>query len=407
MGMFSCAEDTGTVEVTYTEAKAIYFDIDAIRATPLEGDVHAIFNPGKIFIGDEFILIGEEDEGIHVLDNTDRNNPVQTSFINIPGNKEYYVDNNTIYAESYYDMLKIDISNPNQPQLISRSKNAIQAPLLNEDGLAITSFDFETKTIMLDQNDDFYQEIVDDQIVYYDFALNVIPESAVPTSFAGNSNGKGGTVNRVAKYEGYVYLISNDIITVINDNNFDNDVTKIPSEIDDMETIYPYKDKLFIGSRSAMVIYDVSTPNQPRKEYDFEHVTSCDPVLPHGDAAYVTLRSGQWDNCPGTMNALITIDISDLDNPRQASEVTMSSPYGMIVIGNQLYVGEGKNGLSVFNINDANNPEFQRNYDDVESYDIITDPSDDNILFIAGPDGLSQFIINADQSLDLQSTIQM
>ena len=60
LAISSCTTDQGTVEVDYVEAKAIYGDITEIRATPLNEGVRAIENPGKIYIGEQFILVGEE-----------------------------------------------------------------------------------------------------------------------------------------------------------------------------------------------------------------------------------------------------------------------------------------------------------------------------------------------------------
>ena len=47
-----------------------------------------------------------------------------------------------------------------------------------------------------------------------------------------------------------------------------------------VETIYPFKDKLFIGSNNGMYIYDInSSPGNPVKVGEFTHARSCDPVL--------------------------------------------------------------------------------------------------------------------------------
>ena len=83
----SCTKDIGTVETTYTKAIAIYGDLEEVRNTPLVSTAKEIENPGKIFVSNDFILVGEEGEGIHVIDNSDPINPVAVQFINIPGNR--------------------------------------------------------------------------------------------------------------------------------------------------------------------------------------------------------------------------------------------------------------------------------------------------------------------------------
>ena len=70
-----------------------------------------------------------------------------------------------------------------------------------------------------------------------------------------------------------------------------------------METIYPQGDELFVGSQESVRVFDIAEPSAPSFKSSFNHRRSCDPVLPDGDVAYVTLRSNN-SNCPGDNNAL-------------------------------------------------------------------------------------------------------
>ena len=404
----ACTEDSGTVEVTFQEATAIYGDLEAIRATPLNAEARDIENAGKIYLAENFILVGEEGVGIHVIDNTVRTSPTNTSFINIPGNKEFFVEDNILYAESNYDMLKIDISNPNQVTLLSRANNAVQETFLNDNGEALMGFDFTEKTIMLEKEDNFYNEILQSNYVYYDYARNIIPSSAIPTSFAGNSAAQSGTVNRINKNGDYIYLISNSNIIVINDNSFESNFARNQSPITDMETVFPHKDHLFVGSSSSMGVFNLNNPMNPEEAYTFDHATSCDPVLPHHDVAYITLRNTENDvRCQGNINTLIVVDIEDINRPAELNTTEMTSPYGMTIIGNHLFVGEGANGLKIFDITDNKAPQLINQNSSIEAYDIISDPQNSNIIFIAGPQGLSQFTIDENLNLNIQSTIEI
>jgi len=403
--LFSCTNDSGTVTVNYLEATAIYGDMDAIRSIPLNEEGRTIEDPGKIFIGDDFVFIGEEGEGIHVINNQDRSAPVSAAFIHIPGNKEFYVLEGILYAESYYDMLKIDVSDPVNVQLLSRAKYAIQDEFKNDKGETLVGFSYEEKTITLGEDDDFMNEIIEDQLVYYDFAKNVIPKSSVPSSFTGNSAQSIGTINRITKSNNHVYVVSNNNMIMLNDNDFESDVTRIENIKEEMETVFPYQNQLFVGSKSSMSIFDISNGNQPNEVYDFEHATSCDPVLPYNDIAYVTLRTADFSQCPGNINALLVIDINDLSEPILTDEIQLASPYGMSVINDLLYVGNGVNGLSVFDVSETKKPILLKEYDDIVAYDIIADPSDSEYLFIAGSDGMNQYQIGEELTLSLKSSI--
>ncbi len=46
-----------------------------------------------------------------------------------------------------------------------------------------------------------------------------------------------------------------------------------------IETIYSYKDKLFIGPSTAMYVYSLTDPAHPDKLGQAQHVRACDPVV--------------------------------------------------------------------------------------------------------------------------------
>lgn len=405
--LHSCTKDSGKVEVSYLEATAIYGSMDDLRILGLNEGPRSIENPGKIYIAEDFVLIGDEGKGIHVMNNASKDDPVGVGFINIPGNKEFFVHGDYLYAESYYDLLKIDISNPVQAELVSRAEFAIQDEFVNDKGETLVGFDYEEKTVVLDENDDFMNEILGDQLVYLDFARNVIPKSSVPSSFAGNSAQSIGTVNRITKSGDYVYVVSNNNMIVVGDRGSGalENVTRIENIKEEMETVFPYQNKLFVGSKSSMSIFDITDSGQPVQLYEFEHATSCDPVLPHADVAYITLRTADFSACPGNINALLAIDINDLSNPIELEEIQLASPYGMAVINDHLFVGNGENGLSIFDVTNPKNPSLISTRTDVVAYDIIADPSHPEYIFLAGNEGMEQFKLGEDLSLTWSGNI--
>ena len=398
---FSCSSDSGELTVTYTKANAIYGDLQEIRATPLISASRNLEDVGKIYLGNSFILLGEEEQGIHVYDNSNPEQPVSRMFMNIPGNREFYVAGDYLYAESYYDMLKINISNPFQPALEARIENAISSDILNGRGEALIGFNFEQVTEEVDLDSDLYSTIWDHgNIVYYDYELNFIPPSAVPSSFAGNSNNQSGSINRITELDGHVYVISKANLSVYETQQF----TQVFQQIigSQMETIYPLGDRLFIGTANSVEIFSVEDPSQPIYEGSFWHATSCDPVLPVTEnIAYATLRTGEFAECPGDINALVVLDVSSEFGAFQINEIEMVSPFGLTVIGEHLYVGEGENGLKIFDVQELGFPELVRWNQQVTAYDVLPHPTDPNLLLITGPQGLEQYQLST-QDLQLQ-----
>ena len=87
-----------------------------------------------------------------------------------------------------------------------------------------------------------------------------------------------------------------------------------------------YDDRLFVGTQNSMEVFGLANPESPNHVGSFWHATSCDPVYPVDDVAYVTLRTGDFSNCPGDINALVVLDITNVSNPREEQEITMKSP---------------------------------------------------------------------------------
>jgi len=391
--VYSCTKDAGTISLDYTKATAVYGDLDEIRERPLIQDSRSIINPGKIYVGTEVLLIGEENEGIHVFDNSNPSNPVNILFIQLPFTKEFFVEENIIYAESHYDMVKIDIQNKYNPILEDRLEFALSDAITNNQGQTLVGFNFQEISEKFKINSPEYNQLENTNYLYYNYVQNLIPASAVPASFAGNGDGSIGSVNRIAKQFGHVYAISNSKIHVFSDNMAGLELVNSNGWIwgTQMETIYAEDEHLFIGSRNSVSIYDISNPESPSYVSEFWHATSCDPVLPNDNVAYTTLRTGDFADCPGDENALITLDITTIINPINVDEQVMISPYGMSIINDQLYVGEGENGMKIFDLSDPFHPNLVNFDQSVAAYDIISHPTIDDLILTAGPNGIEQY----------------
>jgi hypothetical protein len=407
----SCLKDKGSAEMTYFEAQAIYGDIDEIRNQPVNlqvgnqiySDITNIVDPGKIYVGEDFILIGEEEKGIHVINNADFSNPHQTNFINIPGNREFFVSGTNLFAESYYDVVKYDLTNINNVVEISRAQNVFSEEIKNDNGETLLGFTFNKVTKKIEPGTNIHNEILGGEIVHFDFARNIIPRSSVPASFSGNSSGSSGTINRISNANGHVYVVSRFNLIAIDESSMSL-VSNQAQLANEMETVFPYKDKLFIGTRTSMEIFNLDNPSQPMHDYRFNHENSCDPVLPKNGAAYITLRTGDFAACSGNVNALQVLDISNINSPKDVYEVSLESPYGMAVIDNKLYIGEGENGLSVFNIDNPLQPTDHFKMD-IKAYDILKHPTRTNQLLIAGEDGLTQYTFSEENTFQINSKI--
>ncbi len=405
--MFSaCVKNKGSITMTYNKATAVYGDIDALRNTPLVSTSRNIENSGKIFVGDDFLLIGEKGEGIHVFDNSNTSAPVPVVFINLPYTEEFFVDGDIIYAESHYDFLKINIADIYNPKLMDRVSYAFGKAIENDKGDVLLGFSYEVVTESFELNSPEAEALAESNYLYYNYMNELIPQSSVPSSFAGSGSEIKGTLNKIAVHNNYIYVIGSSTIYTFRDDM--SDVTFIgESEIgNEMETIYSENNNLFIGTKFSMIIASISNPSNPTYISEYNHPTSCDPVYPNGNYAYVTLRTADFSGCAGDENTLVVLDIANVSSPIEIDQITMDSPYGMALIGDRLFVGEGSNGLKIF---DAYNPgalSVLSSNTSVLAYDVIAHPTLPNVILTTGDGGLQQYEIDySDMSMQLVSSI--
>ena len=168
-----------------------------------------------------------------------------------------------------------------------------------------------------------------------------------------------------------------------------------------VETIFPYRNNLFIGTQTGMYIYDITQPGSPRQVSLYTHIQSCDPVVAQGNYAYVTLRSGT--PCRNTSaNTLDVVDISNLANPKLLRSYPMKNPHGLGVDGTFLFVGEGDYGLRVMDISDPTDIREIQSFDSTKTFDVI--PTNKRLI-ITGPDGIYQYSYADLKQLKLLSKI--
>ena len=89
------------------------------------------------------------------------------------------------------------------------------------------------------------------------------------------------------------------------------------------------------------------------------------------------------------------LDISNINSPEEITTIPMTSPYGMTMINNKLYVGEGVNGMAIFDATDPANPILINSNTSIVAYDVIEHPSIPNRILTTSDFGLSQYEVNS------------
>jgi hypothetical protein len=379
-GSFFSCQDEITTTYTYRAMVPVYLAMSDVRARQVVIEPgKELENPGKIYLYGDYLLINEPQEGIHILDNTNPSSPINLNFIPIEGNVDLAVNNSMLYADNYVDLLVFDISNIRSIKQVERVKDVFNHMYSNSDTGVILTFKDSVITSTSDQR----------------FINNGFFESNASLGFASNfsgaaqSYGQGGSMARFTLMSGHLYAVDDYSLRV-----FDVKVPAKPKHLQNIElgwgieTIFPFQEKLFIGSNTGMHIYDASKPSNPIKMSVFEHLTACDPVVVNKDYAFVTLRSG--NTCWNGPNELQVVDIKNLREPKLVKAYPMLNPHGLALSGDHLYIAEGQHGLKSFNVAnvmgiDQNQLEFLKS---MKSVDIIPGPKS---LIVIGPDGVCQF----------------
>ncbi len=404
-----CIQDTCNRTATYARFEPVYMSYGEFRSSFEVQSARMLENPGKIYFKDGYIFINEINKGIHVIDNREPASPRMVSFINIIGNRDIAAKGNIMYADSHIDMLILDISNPEQPQLLERRENVFPYEMTFAEGNALWA-DPNRGVVM-----EWQKEMITEELVCDESGTVVMPTNCPNCFFQDDFNrggpavpelstGVGGSMARFTIARDHLYAVTSQQLIA-----FDIEVLSDPRKISepyigwDIETIFPYENHLFIGSRTGMFIYNINNPGEPTFVSEFSHARNCDPVVVEGEYAYVTLRSGNPE-CDGFTNELDVVDISNLRNPYLVKAYPMHNPHGLGIRENTLFLCDGEEGLKVFDTKDVHKivENSLAHFPDIHAFDVI--PLH-NILLLIGEDGFYQYDYSDKENIVLLSRI--
>jgi hypothetical protein len=330
-----------------------------------------------------------------VIDNTDPSNPVKLSFITIPGNYDLAIKNNILYADSYIDLVLLDISNPNQVKEVHRMEDlfayysSMGFRASDERGVVTDWGEVSEVTIEESECETRLEPwggfLWGRGIAMLDNAAFSAQAAISPVG----STGVGGSMARFTISSDHLYLLDAGRMYAVDIGSEQLPEKRSEQYVSwDIETIFPYGSRLFIGARSGMHIYDLSAPENPDKITTYAHVNSCDPVVVEGDYAYVTLRSGT--ECEGFSNQLEVLDISNIQAPSLLSVYPMYNPHGLGIDDDALFICDGRAGLKIYKATDKQNIDKNliRHYRNIDAYDVIPYQG---VLMLIGKSGIVQY----------------
>lgn len=389
-GFTSCMDEY-TEE--FTANKPIYLSYEELRSSIKYSDARVLVNPGKIYFKDDLIFINEEFQGVHIINNANPADPQNIGFIEIPGNVDIAIKNNTLYADSYIDLVAIDISDINNPTELNRVEDVFPYTLPPyEEEHRVADIDEEKGVVVgweitrVRQEMEYHYYPVYRWGYYEDYAMMDGAPGKTGGTAQGSTFGIGGSMARFGLYDDYLYVVDKS-----NLNIFEVKTDGQPKDIGkqyvgwNVETMFMYDNHMFLGTQSGMIVFSLEVPTVPSYVSDFWHVTSCDPVVIADGYAYITLRGGT--TCGSTVNRLDVLELADnyVDNNLVAS-YPLNGPYGLGIDDDILFVCDGNAGLKVYDAADKTHIDDHMiaNFPEINAYDVIPV---NGYLFMIGDDG--------------------
>ncbi len=365
---------------------------------------------GKIWYDDSYIYVNLVNQGILVIDNHDVRNPQKIGFIAIEGNVDMAVRGNILYANSYEDLVTIDITNFKAVKELDRIKGVF-SHRRSFNNTARNTVGWQSGNDLNSFLNNLAQTLSGNGLNSGNRGSGLLggltgggilggngmggnnmglAQSVNPISSAGGGSGGGGSMACFTLKDNYLYAIDAsdlhifDIASPNKPYKTENTV-KINSDI---ETIFSYEEKLFVGSQTGMYIFDIKNRAYPQREGTYKHTRSCDPVVVEGDYAYVTMRDGNL--CGNAVNQLDIIDISNSMNPRKVKSYNMTNPHGLGIDKGVLFVCDGRDGLKVFDASNPNNIRQLARFANITTYDVIPNAKR-KILIMVGSNQIFQY----------------
>ena len=202
-----------------------------------------------------------------------------------------------------------------------------------------------------------------------------------------SGDGTGGSLAIFILKGNYLYTVDNQTLNVFSLINDQQPVKVNDVAIGfDIETLFSFDDKLYIGSRNGMFIYSITNPENPSFLSEAQHFTACDPVVANATHAFVTLHSNT--NCGSNINVLEVYDTSTPSDPILIHSRTLSFPKGLGLYDNYLIVCDDV--IKIFSIQNPENPVLVHSLNKV-CFDVIIKGND---LFAIGENGMYRYELN-------------
>ncbi len=322
---------------------------------------------GKIWTFGDKLFINSPEKGVQVMDNTTPSRPEPLEFIAIPGNVDFAVFNELMYANHFDDLVIFNWE------------------VYVNDGELLEIARFEG----------LFPEHAEADAQMAAMSIGMVASKVSSSVAQGGSMACFSFDNPSAPKYLYAANRSNIHCIDIRDEDSPQQSGSVRINESEIETIFVNDNRLYLGMPNGMMMFGLDNPEQPNFEGQYRHMVGCDPVVAQNDRAYVTVRSGSTCNSTMPLNQLHIVNVANANNLNSEGSFQLTEPHGLGIDGNLLFVCDGRAGVKVL---DVTNPDGVRLLGNTPTegtaYDVIVQADQRRLIVVSG-DHIIQFQYSA------------
>lgn len=120
----SCIFSTTEDDFNLTRYRAVIMEREIFENSIQLLPPQSIIKSGKIYIKDDYAFINEVNEGFHILNYANPENPIPISFLKVPGATDLSIRNNVLYINQAVDLVTLAYQpTTNTYQFLYRNRN--------------------------------------------------------------------------------------------------------------------------------------------------------------------------------------------------------------------------------------------------------------------------------------------
>ena len=215
----------------------------------------------------------------------------------------------------------------------------------------------------------------------------------IPLLYACISPGDGGPVfldevtviNRFTIVDDHLYVLRETDLSIF-DISGDSSMKQISNNNISGGSILQKENLLLISKERSLRIFSLNDSTSFEFAGEFGSINYCNEIELKDSIIFVVGRVSNL--CPSPDNKLDLFSIKEPENLILIKSIALGSPRGLVIWDNLLFVCQGKEGLTVFDISNSLEPIILKSFANIEANDIVVE---NDRLLVESEAGFTQY----------------